>query len=205
LRVAALFVETNGCYFNLPDVDPWDITRDARTYMGTAPIVAHPPCHLWTSFAFVNYARYGGAHNYPGNDGGCFASALHNVLRCGGVLEHPASSQAWARFGLARPTGVGWQPWGPRRYVCEVWQSAYGHQARKRTWLFYCGDPPAELCWVRREGTHQVGWHDQRGRDANKPAVGKKAARVTPHAFRDALLSLARHSNSGAPLTFQHA
>jgi len=28
--IAALFVEKNGCYFGLPDVDPWDIKRDAR-------------------------------------------------------------------------------------------------------------------------------------------------------------------------------
>jgi hypothetical protein len=26
--IAALFVETNGCYFGLPEVDPWDIGRD---------------------------------------------------------------------------------------------------------------------------------------------------------------------------------
>jgi len=27
--IAALFVETNGVYFGLPDVDPWDERRDA--------------------------------------------------------------------------------------------------------------------------------------------------------------------------------
>jgi hypothetical protein len=26
--IAALFVETGGCYFNIPDVDPWDEQRD---------------------------------------------------------------------------------------------------------------------------------------------------------------------------------
>ena len=31
-KVAALFVETNGCYFGLPNVDPWDEPRDARLY-----------------------------------------------------------------------------------------------------------------------------------------------------------------------------
>ena len=30
--IAALFVETNGCYFGLPDVDPWDEARDARLF-----------------------------------------------------------------------------------------------------------------------------------------------------------------------------
>ena len=28
--VAALFVETDGVYFGLPNVDPWDEERDAR-------------------------------------------------------------------------------------------------------------------------------------------------------------------------------
>ena len=28
--VAALFVETGGCYFGLAEVDPWDLARDAR-------------------------------------------------------------------------------------------------------------------------------------------------------------------------------
>jgi hypothetical protein len=45
--IAALFVETNGCYFNLPGVDPWDINRDARKYAGPHPVVAHPPCQRW--------------------------------------------------------------------------------------------------------------------------------------------------------------
>src|ERR1041385_5802091 len=31
VTVAALYVETDGCYFGLPDVDPWDIERDAKT------------------------------------------------------------------------------------------------------------------------------------------------------------------------------
>lgn len=42
--VAALYVEPNGIYFGLPNVDPWDIYRDARTYPGPWPVVAHPPC-----------------------------------------------------------------------------------------------------------------------------------------------------------------
>lgn len=45
--IAALFVETAGCYFDLAGVDPWDQTRDARKYFGPHPIVAHPPCQRW--------------------------------------------------------------------------------------------------------------------------------------------------------------
>lgn len=68
--IAALYVQTDGCYYGLPDVDPWDLTRDARRYRGPHPVIAHPPCQLWGPLAAVNSARYGGEHNRPGNDGG---------------------------------------------------------------------------------------------------------------------------------------
>ena len=86
--IAALFVQPDGCYAGLPDVDAWPEHRDARLYDGVLPVVAHPPCQLWGNMAAVNYARWGGEHNKLGNDGGCFASALDSVRRCGGVLEH---------------------------------------------------------------------------------------------------------------------
>ena len=42
--IAALYVERDGIYYGLPDVDPWDEARDARLYPGPHPVVAHPPC-----------------------------------------------------------------------------------------------------------------------------------------------------------------
>lgn len=55
--IAALYVETNGSYYGLDNVDPWDETRDARLYDGPYPVVAHPPCQLWGRFCHVNYAN----------------------------------------------------------------------------------------------------------------------------------------------------
>lgn len=188
--IAALFVETGGVYWNVEGIEPWDIERDARTYSGPHRVIAHPPCQLWGSFAHVNYARYGGEHNRPGNDGGCFASALANVRRFGGVLEHPAFTKAWSAHGLTQPALHGWKQTDENEWVCEVWQSAYGHKARKRTWLFYVGTNPFELRWERKDGTHQCGWHDKRGRHRNKPTVGKKEASRTPIEFRDELIRL---------------
>lgn len=197
IPIAALFVANPGTYIGLSDVDPWDKKRDAREYDGNYPVVAHPPCQLWTRFAHVNFARWGGEHNRPGNDGGCFDSALSTLNRCGGVLEHPAFSDAWKEYDLPRPekTLLGWQLNSCGRWVCEVWQSAYGHAARKRTWLLYRGNKrPADLRWDRFEGTHQIGFHDQRGKSRNKPTISGKAASATPLSFRDALISLARES-----------
>jgi hypothetical protein len=194
--IAALYVEPGGTYANLEGVDPWHENRDARLYDGPFPVVAHPPCQLWGAMANVNYARWGGEHNRPGNDGGTFASALASVRKWGGVLEHPKATRAWAAHGLPKPPRRGWQR-TLDGWVCEVWQSAYEHRANKATWLFYSGrKPPFPLNWDRPKGTHQVGFQDQRGKEANKPTLSRAEANATPIAFRDELLRLARHSQS---------
>lgn len=194
--VAALFVQPDGCYANRHDIDAWPESRDARRYAGPLPVVAHPPCQLWGSMAAVNFARWGGEHNRPGNDGGCFAAALSAVNSWGGVLEHPAATRAWKAHGLTKPTAVGWQRSG-EGWVCEVWQSAYGHRANKATWLYYRGTrAPHELRWARITGTHQIGFHDQRGKARNKPTLGKREANATPPEFQAELLRLARWANT---------
>lgn len=194
--IAALFVATGGCYFGLEGVDPWDEARDARLYAGPHSVVAHPPCQTWVNFAALNFKRWGGEHNRPGNDGGCFKSALESVLRWGGVLEHPAGSNAWPAHSLPTPIAGKWTHDGACRiWTAEVWQSAYGHRARKRTWLAASGDGtvasrPLELNWSRPPGTHQIGWFDR-----IKPTLSKKDANATPPEFRDLLLSIARSAS----------
>ena len=196
MSVAILFCDPKGIYSTIPGCELWDEERDARKYGGPHPVVAHPPCQLWGNFAAVNFKRWGGEHNRPGNDGGCFSSALASVRRWGGVLEHPAHSRAWAAHGLIAPPPDGWAPdvnSACHGWFCEVWQSAYGHKARKRTWLYYRGiNPPADMRWDRPTGTHQIGFHDQRGKDRNKPTISGKAASATPLAFAEALIALAR-------------
>lgn len=111
MKVAALFVETGGCYFGLEDVEPWDETRDARTYPGPWPVVAHPPCQRWGKFwaGQPGTIKRTGQRKKLGDDGGCFAAALEAVRRFGGVLEHPEGSHAWAHFGLNIPSRTsGW-------------------------------------------------------------------------------------------------
>lgn len=197
--IAALFVQPDGCYSGLHGIDAWPESRDARLYKGPWPVVAHPPCQLWGALCAVNYSRWGGDHNRPGNDGGCFASALESVRRFGGVLEHPAKSKAFAAHGIATPTLMGWQKVLCGGWVCEVWQSAYGHRANKATWLYYCGaEPPATLKWNRPQGTHQIGFYDQRGKQANKPTLSKVEANATPEEFRDVLIELAKMARGEA-------
>lgn len=188
-QVAALFVERDGVYAGLPGVDVWDVTRDARNYAGPHPVVAHPPCNRWAMpLAKVNETRYG----HPvGADKGTFASALWSVRTFGGVLEHPAYTAAWSYHGLRKPTKRGlWQPTECGGWVCQVAQSAYGHAARKRTWLYAYGCEPSSLRSDEPPATAVTSWLQKTS--TTLPRLSKRAASVTPPAFRDVLLSIAR-------------
>lgn len=190
MTVAALYVETDGAYFGCPGVEPWDRTLDARRYDGPHPIVAHPPCARWSQIGQVAYARYGRDELRPTNDRGVFARALWQLCAHGGVLEHPANSLAWRTFGLP-PARLGrWTEMGGS-FATEVWQSAYGHMADKRTWLLYVGrQPPFQLDWSTPRGTHVLCDGGE-----GRPQLPKRLRSRTPERFRDLLVSLAEHSS----------
>jgi hypothetical protein len=199
--VAALFVQRNGCYFDLPGVDPWDAVRDARLYDGPHPVVAHPPCSRWCRLAALVEARWG---HKRGEDDGCFASALASVRRWGGVLEHPAYSAAWEAFGLPSPSSVGgWTRGRCGGFSCHVEQGRYGHPAKKATWLYAFGVVLPDLRWGAvpdAETTALVSWCGNHTKAGDKRRrVGKAEASRTPPEFREALLSIAR-SVAVAPL-----
>ena len=187
--IAALYVQPGGIYYGLPDVDPWDEARDARLYDGPYPVVAHPPCARWSRLAGMVEARWG---YRKGDDGGTFAAALAAVRKWGGVLEHPAYSDAWHTFGLPRPVLGAWERemLGPG-WVTEVCQNAYGHRARKRTWLYYVGAEPPALNWSEPEPQAWVGWADyDKYRVVER--LPKSECSATPEPFRDLLLEMAR-------------
>jgi hypothetical protein len=199
--IAALYVAKSGCYFGLSDVDPWDKDRDARNYAGPWPVVAHPPCERWGRY-------WGGAPStWPrlklGDDHGCFAAAVAAVRLFGGILEHPEGSYAWRHFGInCPPRDGGWVSAGlfSDGYTCCVEQGAYGHRARKATWLYACGVELPALRWgpapgdfVRLdEGFHSI---EERRRAVKTGACQRLSAnqrRATPVEFRDLLISIAR-------------
>lgn len=190
MNPVALFTHRNSVYQSL-GIECWDESRNAMLYTGNNPVIAHPPCNLWGKMAAVNFRRYGGEHNRPGNDGGMFAFAIATALRCGGVVEHPAHSKAWAAHGLDRPVKGRWIPCGTsaQGWTCQVSQSAYGHRARKNTWLFFVGPHPRDLDWSSPEGTHQIG-HDSKRGGRNKPVLWNLHASATPIRFAQALIDL---------------
>jgi len=205
MTIAALFVETNGCYFGLPGVDPWDEARDARLYAGPHPVVAHPPCQRWGKMWFGQplTVKRTGIRKVKGDDDGCFASALASARKWGGIIEHPWDSHAWAHFGLNVPPREGrWVSSGlfDGGWTCCVEQGRYGHYARKPTMLlaYHCELP--ELDWgeseprldpavVARMGLKRatrLGELGARGGGTDsRPRIG------TPTPFRDLLISIA--------------
>lgn len=193
--IAALYVQTGGSYFGFPDVDPWDEKRDARQYAGPHPVVAHPPCSRWCRLAGLVEARWG---HKRGEDGGCFAAALRDVRKWGGVLEHPAYSDAWPHFGLPRPMrGGGWQRGICGGWSCHVEQGRYGHPAKKATWLYAFGvEYLPDLRWGSipdGESKALVSWCGNNVKSwETRPRVGKAAASKTPVEFRDELIAMAR-------------
>lgn len=185
--IAALYVATGGCYFDLAGVDPWDEARDARLYAGPYPIVAHPPCARWSVLAgFCEHMGYG----KRGEDGGCFAAALTAVRAWGGVLEHPARSAAWKAHGLIPPKRGGWSAAGDGvGWTCCVDQGWYGHKVPKPTWLYAVGVELPSLIWhAQQQPPARPGQSKRRG-SVGQLWSDKRLA--TPLPFRDLLISIA--------------
>ena len=173
---AALYVDPDGPYAGLDGVEVWDEARDARKYAGPYPVVAHPPCTRWCKPATIHFQR-------DGNDGGCVAAALASVRAFGGVLEHPAYSLAWRRFGLCiPPLSGGWvnADW-IGGWTCHVNQGHYGHRTQKPTWLY------AHSCKLP-----SLQWGQSRATMTHEGIGSGKVRSVTPVPFRDLLLSMAR-------------
>ncbi len=205
--IAALYIEAGGAYAGLPCVETWDEARDARTYAGPHPVVAHPPCQRWGRFWHGSPRK---PHQFKlGDDGGCFAAALAAVRAWGGVLEHPEASQAWAAFGLkAPPRAGGWvsADW-EGGWTCRVEQGFYGHAARKATWLYANGVDLPSLRWG--EGDQRLdpvmlerhGYEYARRKGLVSMVGGKRKTEIrnaTPLEFRDLLIAIARTAKPNA-------
>lgn len=123
--VCVLYTRPNSIYLKL-GFDCWGIERDARTYAGPAPVIAHPPCGHW--------GRYRANCRLPGKD--CGPLAVDQVRRFGGVLEQPASSRLLRYCGCPTEPGQRDLHGGQVLYVD---QGNYGHLAAKATVLYVVG------------------------------------------------------------------
>jgi hypothetical protein len=207
--VAALYVDLpRGPYAHIDGVDPWGTARDARTYNGPGPVVAHPPCGPWGRLH----------HLYRGNEHDCGPMAVAQVRTFGGALEHPAGSKLWEACGLPYPTRCAACDVPRWRCMCapiptdefggytiELDQCEWGHVARKRTWIYLVGVPREALeappypgrkptHWISGFRNSGVGKHPKRA-DACPSGIkicSAQQRRRTPPEFAAYLVRLAR-------------
>lgn len=179
--VAALYIDPGGPYPAIAGVDCWDLGRDAKTYAGPHPIVAHPPCGPWGRLR----------HLCTKQDPSCAIHAVEMLRLWGGVLEHPAHSKLWDHLGLPRPGELSFD--ADLRAV-ELCQVEWGHVARKRTWLLMTrscgrlGAPPMP----GRQPTHWVSGNSGEMTAAGMKRTSGPLARRTPQLFATELVRIAR-------------
>lgn len=190
--VAALFVRADSIYKSMPAVDCYDIDRNALTWPGGCPVVAHPPCRGWGKLYYF-------AKPAPGEkDLGPWA--VHQVRTYGGVLEHPKDSKLWEAAGLPRPGQV--DAWGG--WTLPVSQHWWGHRAEKMTWLYIVGCAPDSIPDIPLRlgaATHVIAQSRVRRKDGTRlrkgmagwrPEVTKAEREHTPPPLAAWLVELAR-------------
>jgi hypothetical protein len=135
--IAALCVSGRSIYKHTAGVLAFDKARDARTFQGGMPVVAHPPCRHWSKFL----AHQAKAKD-PAREMALGKWCVEQVLECGGVLEHPAHSRLFEACQLPRPNAPAQDPFCYTLYVEQGW---FGYATRKPTWVLVCGVPKAWL------------------------------------------------------------
>lgn len=189
--VAVLFARADSVYKTIPGCDVFDADRDARTYRGEVPVVAHPPCRAWGTLRALAKPRHDEKALAPW--------AVAQVRRCGGVLEHPKRSTLWPYCNLPaigeKDEFGGW--------TLPIFQSSWGHRAEKATLLYIVGCAPAnipDMPLVLGEASHVVaasgrnaaGERRRKGDPGWRPECNKAEREHTPPELARWLVDLAR-------------
>lgn len=135
--IAALFVENEprrnmpnrrSIYYEHEGVDCYDRERDALTWPGGCPVIAHPPCRTWGVLKHLA--------NAPEGEKELSLWAVEQVRRWGGVLEHPVQSDLWKACGIPPP---GQRALGDPGETILIDQVEWGHRCQKPTILYLVG------------------------------------------------------------------
>lgn len=124
--ISVLFTRKDSVYKSM-NLDCYDIERNALTWAGGNPIIAHPPCRSWGQLSHFANPR-------PGEKELAIYS-INQIRKYGGVLEHPRASRLWKEMNL--PLGKQTDEYGG--YTISINQSWFGHKAEKKTLLYICG------------------------------------------------------------------
>ena len=178
--VAILFCARDSLYKSFHNADVFDLERNALSFSFNMPVVAHPPCRLWSRMRKFS--------NAPESEKELAFFALKAVRKCGGVLEHPYKSSFWSAAEL--PLGNEIDSFGG--FTLDVDQFWWGHRCKKRTWLYVSGVDRKQVPGypIRLDAvTHKVGGSKTKG--SGLVEVSKKERILTPYNFCDWLINLA--------------
>jgi len=193
VKIAALFVMEDSIYKSMPGVDCYDIHRDAWSFPGGMPVVAHPPCRTWGRLKHFATAA-------PPHEHSLGPWSIDQVRKFGGVVEHPNGSSLFAECGVHKPTKLN-LPDKHGGYLIQISQYWWGHKAEKKTLLYICGCPYSKLPPIPfRDGRPKYcvgsfklnGSGNIRSTYGEQKPVSKKDRLHTPPAFAKWLIETAR-------------
>lgn len=134
-KVAVLCCSRNSVYKSIEGLDCYDVDRDARTFRGGMPVIAHPPCRLWSA-----YCSHQAKSDDPDAERALGVWCADQVEKWGGVLEQPAHSRLFDAAELPKPgrvrpdaMSVSWS--------IELPQYWFGDSREKNTWLYFSKIP----------------------------------------------------------------
>jgi len=187
MSVAVLFARRDSVYKTLADVEVYDEDRDARSYAGPFPVVAHPPCRAWGRLAHMAKPKL--------HERDLARFSIEIVRQWGGVLEHPAFSKLWTDQTL--PKGRQRDAFGG--FTVDVDQRWWGHPATKRSWFYIVGVEPraVEIPLDFTPATHVISTDTRNKRKrlaaglGTPPTINHGARERTPAALAAWLVELA--------------
>lgn len=132
-EIPVLYVHPRSNYKKITSFDCYDENRDAFTYTGSSPLIAHPPCRNWSKLrSFSKGDKFESLYAFH---------ALRLVRTYGGILEHPYDSTFWKIANVIAPGA--YDVYGGFSIVFD--QRQFGYYTRKRTRLYIVGCKSSDL------------------------------------------------------------
>ena len=133
MKIPVLFTAHNSLYNDFDIFDCYDEKRNAFTYTDRVPLIAHPPCRLFSRLRKLSSA--------DPIEKKCAYFALARIRQFGGILEHPRSSTLWLNGNFKLDGSV--DDYGG--FLRSVNLSWFGFPAQKKTMLYFVGIRPGSL------------------------------------------------------------